>query len=98
MELNGILMTFTLTAALAVFSYSIGVKVRLFRRMAPENRFDQPLRRLGLLFRIGLGQSKLVARERERSSGAMHFFIFWGFMVLGLREVIMIGEAYSPGF
>ena len=98
MELNGILMTFTLTAALAVFSYSIGTKLRLFRRMAPENRFDQPLRRLGLLFRIGLGQSKLVGRERERSSGAMHFFIFWGFMVLGLREVIMIGEAYSPGF
>ena len=98
MELNGILMTFTLIAALAVFSYSIGIKLRLFRRLAPENRFDQPLRRMGLLFRIGLGQSKLVARERERSSGAMHFFIFWGFMVLGLREVIMIGNAYSPGF
>ena len=93
-----ILMTVALAAALAVFTYSIVAKVRLFLRMAPENRFDQPWRRLGLLFRIGLGQSKLVGREKERSSGAMHFFIFWGFMILALREIILVGGAYQPGF
>ncbi|HKJ00745.1 MAG TPA: (Fe-S)-binding protein [bacterium] len=92
------LMTLALVAALAVFAYSVGTKVRLFARMAPENRIDRPWQRLGLLFRIGLGQSKLVARRKERSAGAMHFFIFWGFMVLALREIILFGNAYHPGF
>ena len=60
MELNGILMTFTLTAALAVFSYSIGTKLRLFWRTDPENRFEHPLRRLGRLFRTERAPSQLA--------------------------------------
>jgi Fe-S oxidoreductase len=92
------LMSLALAAALLVFAYSILTKLRLFARMAPENRIDHPWQRLGLLLRIGFGQSKLVARKRERSAGAMHFFIFWGFMVLGLREVILMGDAYAPGW
>ncbi len=92
------LMTLALAAGFSVFTWSIVSKLRLFFRMAPENRFDQPWRRLGLLFRIGLGQSKLVTPRRERSAGAMHFFIFWGFMVLALREVLLVGDAYHPGF
>ena len=92
------LMTLALVAALAVFAYSIVTKLRLFARMAPENRIDRPWQRLGLLLRIGFGQSKLIGRRRERSAGAMHFFIFWGFLVLALREVILIGDAYHPGF
>ncbi|MCH9045649.1 MAG: (Fe-S)-binding protein [SAR324 cluster bacterium] len=93
-----ILMTLSLIAALAVFGYSIATKMRLMARMAPENRLDQPGKRLGLLLRIGFGQSKMVARQRERSSGALHFFIFWGFVILLVREIILIGDAYHPGF
>lgn len=92
------LMTLALVAALAVFAWSIATKVRLFLRLAPENRIDRPWQRLGLLLRIGFGQSKLVARQKERSAGAMHFFIFWGFVILGLREIILIGSAYNPAF
>jgi Fe-S oxidoreductase len=93
-----ILMTLSLAAALAVFGWSVASKVRLLARMAPENRIDRPWQRLGLLLRIGIGQSKLVGRRRERSAGAMHAFIFWGFVILLLREVILIGNAYRPGF
>ena len=96
--MNRYLMTLALAAALAVFAFSIASKLWLMARMAPENRIDRPWQRLGLLLRIGFGQSKLVAREKERSAGAMHFFIFWGFMVLALREVVLIGESYRPGF
>ncbi|MEE8396255.1 MAG: (Fe-S)-binding protein [bacterium] len=96
--MNPTLMTLILVAGLAVFAYTIYTRLAVLARMAPENRIDRPLARLGLLFRIGLGQSKLIARKHERSSGAMHFFIFWGFLVLGLREIIMFGEGFSPGF
>jgi Fe-S oxidoreductase len=91
-------MTAVLAVALAVFAYSIYTRIALLARLAPENRIDRIWERIGLLFRIGFGQSKLVARRRERSSGAMHFFIFWGFLILGLREIILFGEAYTEGF
>ncbi|MBI3992372.1 MAG: (Fe-S)-binding protein [Candidatus Lambdaproteobacteria bacterium] len=96
--MNPTLISLALLASLATFAYLVITKLRVLLRMAPENRFDQPLRRLGLLFRIGLGQSKLVGRKRERSAGAMHFFIFWGFVILGLREIIVFGEGYMHGF
>jgi len=96
--MNPILMSLALIASLGVFSYLVITKLLVLLRMAPENRFDHPLQRLGLLFRIGLGQSKLIGRYRERSSGAMHFFIFWGFVILGLRELILFGEAFTHGF
>ena len=83
--MNPILMTVALAAALAVFAYSIYMRITVLARMAPENRIDRIGARIGLLLRIGLGQSKLIGRKRERSSGAMHFFIFWGFLILGLR-------------
>lgn len=91
-------MTVALAAALAVFAYSIYSRTAVLASMARENRIDRIRERIGLLLRIGLGQSKLIGREHERSSGAMHSFIFWGFLVLGLREIIMFGEAYTLGF
>ena len=47
---------------------------------------------------LGFGQKKLIGRHRERSSGAMHFFIFWAFIVLLIREIVMFGEGYQVGF
>ena len=96
--MNPILMTLALAAALAVFGYTVVQKVRLLMRLKPEHRLDRIGKRVGMLLRIGFGQAKLIGRERERSSGAMHFFIFWGFVILGLREVMMIGAGYAPGF
>jgi Fe-S oxidoreductase len=96
--MNPILMTLALAAALAVFGYTVFLKLRLLLKLKPENRFDQIGKRIALLLRIGFGQNKLIARERERSAGAMHFFIFWGFVILGLREILVFGEAYQPGF
>ena len=35
---------------------------------------------------------------RETLAGWLHFFVFWGFTVLGLQIVTMFGRAYSPDF
>ena len=90
--MNPILTSLLLAVAAVIFSYEMYLKLALLRRLAPENRFDKPWRRLGKLFGLGLAQERMIGRERERSSGIMHFFIFWGFMVLGLREIILFGE------
>ena len=87
--MNPLLMTLALAAGLGVFAYTVYLKVRLLARLQPEQRLDQIPKRIGMLLRTGFGQSKLIGRQRERSSGTMHFFIFWGFVVLGLREVRM---------
>ncbi|MBI4081435.1 MAG: (Fe-S)-binding protein [Candidatus Lambdaproteobacteria bacterium] len=96
--MNPILMTLALAAALTVFTYSVALRLGALMRLRPEHRLDRPWQRLGVLLKVGFGQSRLIGREHERSSGAMHFFIFWGFVILGLREIIVFGEAFSKGF
>ena len=96
--MNPILMTLALVAALTVFTYSVALRLGALMRLRPENRLDRPWQRLGVLLKVGFGQSRLIGRQRERASGAMHFFIFWGFIILGLREIIIFGEAFSKGF
>jgi len=93
-----ILMTLLLGASLAVLATTLYLRFSLLAAMAGENRIDRPWERLRLLLRIGFGQSKLVSREKERSSGAMHFFIFWGALLIGLREFILVGEGFTHGF
>ena len=39
-----------------------------------------------------------VATVRETFSGWLHFFVFWGFTVLGLQIMTMFGRAYSDHF
>src|SRR5207247_683621 len=48
------------------------------------------------------GQKKFIRPEvswvRETLAGWLHFFVFWGFTVLGLQIVTMFGRAYSEHF
>ncbi len=46
------------------------------------------------------GQRKFVRSNpgAERSAGWMHFFIFWGFIILGIQILTMFGRAYSDSF
>ena len=96
--MNPVLTAAMLIAALAVFSLEITRKFSLLTRLAPEHRFDQPWRRLGAMLGLGFAQRRMVQRKRERSAGLMHLFIFWGFMVLALREVLLFGEGFQSGF
>jgi len=93
-----------LAASLAFFAYS---SVRLAKIAAlgkKDNRFDAPGTRLKNVLVVALGQSKLL---REPLAGLMHFFIFWGFLILltAILEAILQGvvsgftlEALGPLF
>lgn len=96
--MNPILMGLMLLLSLSVFTYAAYMKISILRLATPENRFTQIPERIKMMFEIAFAQKKLIGRKHEQSSGAMHAFIFWGFVVLGLRSVILIGEGFVHGF
>ena len=61
------------------------------------SRFDRIPERVRAVLVCAFGQRKFVRRNpgAERSAGWMHFFIFWGFFILGIQIITMFGRAYS---
>lgn len=96
--MNPWLMSAVMVVAWSVFALQMMIKIGALKKMAPESRMDQIPRRIGLLFKIGIGQEKLVGRSRERMPGIMHALIFWGAMLIGIREVTLMGEGFVHGF
>ena len=92
--MNPWLMSAVMVVAWSVFALQMMIKIGALKKMAPESRMDQIPRRIGLLFKIGIGQEKLVGRSRERMPGIMHALIFWGAMLIGIREVTLMGEGF----
>ncbi len=81
-----------------VFALQMTVKFGALRRMAPEERKDRPKERLKQLLGLGFGQRKFLDRSRERGSGIVHALIFWGAVIIGLREMALMGEGFVKGF
>ncbi len=82
---------------LIIFAISISAFLFNARRLytylkigKPENRFDKPFDRLKRVLTIAFGQRKLL---REFVAGWMHFFIFWGFIILltAITDAILEG-------
>jgi Fe-S oxidoreductase len=96
--MNPLLMTLLLIVALAVFARTMVGKIKLLAALEPTDRLNHIKERvLGMLI-IAVGQKRLVARAKERSSGLMHAFIFWGFCVLLIRSITLYGEGFHEGF
>jgi Fe-S oxidoreductase len=84
-----------LLAALGFFIYS---SIRLIKALSigkPENRFGEVGRRIRNVLVVAFGQSKLL---REPLAGLMHFFIFWGFVILLSAVLEAIVEGLFPDF
>ena len=84
-----------LVLALGAFGYILWRRVALLRAAAPSPRFDRIGERLRRLLTIGFGQSR---QPRYWVAGPLHIVIFAGFLVLSVRSLTLIGEAFSPGF
>jgi len=95
---NPLLMSLLLIIALVVFGRTMYTRIRLLMALEPADRFDQITRRLKSVAVFALGQKRLVGRKKERLSGVMHAFIFWGFCVLLIRSLNIYGEAFVRGF
>ena len=82
------------------FSTSSGAALSYCGAPPPVSRFDRIPERVRAVLVYAFGQKKFVRRNpgAERSAGWMHFFIFWGFCILGIQILTMFGRGYSDSF
>jgi Fe-S oxidoreductase len=90
-----ILFALVLLAALGYFAFSVRRLIRGLQIGRKEDRFDNIPARLKNVLVVAFGQSKLL---REPLAGLMHFFIFWGFVILLSAVLEAIVEGLVPGF
>src|SRR2546428_1928210 len=84
-----------LAAAVIYFAIRARRLYRLLRLGPNENRFDHiPQRLLGVVKYVGLHTRMF----RNLYSGILHFFIFYGFVVLLTAIIQAFGEGLYPGF
>src|SRR5438874_4270467 len=84
-----------LLAASTYFGFRARRLYRMLRLGPNENRFDRtPERIRGVLSYVGLHTRMF----RNLYSGILHFFIFWGFVVLLTAIIQAFGEGMIPGF
>lgn len=91
MDLNNYIFIFIFSLSLILFSYNLTKFLYYLKIGKREDRYDRPLMRLKRVLSIAFGQKKLL---REPISGWMHFFIFWGFLIL----LSAIFESIAEGF
>ncbi len=96
--MNPLLMSLLLIVALTVFGRTMVGKIQLLTALEPTDRANHLKERLMNMVILAIGQKRLVGREKERSSGLMHAFIFWGFCVLLIRSITLYGEGFQEGF
>jgi Fe-S oxidoreductase len=95
MAYQNVIFIAVLIAAFSFFGYSVKNLISYLKLGRTDNRTDRKIERLKQVIKIAFGQSKLL---REPAAGLMHFFIFWGFVILLSSIIESIGEGIYPNF
>ena len=82
-------MTILLVCLIGFFIWTARRRWRLMMIGQPEHRFDQVGRRIILTIKYAFGQ---VRMPRYPWSGLAHIIVFFGFLVLLLRSLILWGR------
>lgn len=91
---NAIVMVAVLVVSLGVFAWTANHRWRLMRLGPSVNRADRVGERIAATLRFAFGQKRM---PRYRLAGIAHVFIFFGFLVLLLRSLILFGRAFAGG-
>ena len=83
-----------LLLALLAFAFILRRRFLLLRRAAADPRLGQWGERWRRLMVIGFGQSR---QPRYLVAGVVHIVLFFGFLILSIRSLSMMVEAYRPG-
>ncbi|MBD3162478.1 MAG: 4Fe-4S dicluster domain-containing protein [Candidatus Eisenbacteria bacterium] len=84
-----------LALALAAFAFILYRRSIPLALAAADPRFDRIGRRIWMALVYGFGQ---LRQPRYPVAGILHILIFFGFLILLIRSITLIGEAFSPGF
>lgn len=90
-----IIFSIVFFASVIFFAYNIRRLISYLFIGKKEHRFTHPLRRLKNVFVVAFAHSKLF---REPLAGLMHFFIYWGFVILLFAIIESVGEGFTPTF
>ncbi|PIE05800.1 MAG: iron-sulfur protein [Sorangium cellulosum] len=89
-------MTVILVATLSALAYSLNRRWQLIKvAAAPENRADRIPERVWVTLKYAFGQYRMPYYPL---AGVAHILIFFGFMVLLLRSLLLWGRAFVPDF
>src|SRR5262249_25863930 len=73
--------------SLAVAGYGVYLRVALWRRGLPADRFDRPAERLKMLLKHALGQRRTV---REKFAGFFPTFVYTDFIILTAATTVVM--------
>jgi heterodisulfide reductase subunit C len=92
MSISAIIFLVLLAGAIALFTRNVRKVVRNIRLGRDTDRSDRKAERWGVMARVALGQTKMVARP---VAGFMHILIYVGFVIINLEvlEIIIDGVA-----
>jgi len=90
-----VVFSLVLTTAAVFFLNGCLRLLRLLKLGKPEERSDRIGSRIRNVLTVAFGQRKLL---REPLAGLMHFFIFWGFVILLSAILETIIEGFAPAF
>jgi Fe-S oxidoreductase len=83
-----------LVASLAFFCYSVYRRFSLVSLGQPEQRLNQPVRRLQEMLVYAFGQLRVL----KKPFGLNHFVIFWSFMILALANGEFLVSGVFPAW
>src|SRR5262249_28083820 len=99
---NAVVFAIVLAIGVGIFFRQIQGRFNLLRAATGKFTLDRIPDRIQAVLVYALGQKKFVrpeaARQGEAVAGWMHFFIFWGFTILGVQVIHMFGRMFVPGF
>src|SRR6185503_2856327 len=99
---NAVVFAVVLTVGLGLFFRQIWGRFNLLRAATGTFKVDRIPERIQAVLVYAFGQKKFIrpeaARQGEAVAGWMHFFIFWGFTILGVQVIHMFGRMFVPGY
>jgi Fe-S oxidoreductase len=100
--LNAIAFSVVLLIGLGVFLYQVWGRFNLLRAATGSFVLDRIPERIQAVLVYAFGQKKFIRPDveivNERPAGWLHFFVFWGFVILGIQIVTMFTRAYVTDF
>ncbi len=84
-----------LLVAAVCFSWILWKRATRLMSAAPDPRMDRMGERFSRLFRIGVGQSR---QPRYPVAGILHIVIFFGFLILTVRSLTLLGLGFFSDF
>jgi Fe-S oxidoreductase len=89
-----VIHTLLVVGALGYFANTLWGRFRVLQSVRWTDLFDRIPDRINALLVYGFGQKKFVIDTQDRGPSWMHFFIFWGFVILGVRVVTAFGQGW----